>query len=148
MATYATLSDVTSRSTRPLTTAEQSLVVVRLADVERKIRRRLPELDAWVTASVDYHDNVVSVESDVVLRGIVNPDGYLSETDGNYNYQRAAAAFVPAWELTDDEWSLLGWSGADVTKVELSTHRPLPWNEYPNQTYPGYGCEPGWRPGW
>ena len=44
--TYATASDVAIRLGRDLTAEEVTLVAIRLDDVERRIKRRIPDLDA------------------------------------------------------------------------------------------------------
>ena len=88
---YAAASDVATRLGRTLTTEETSLVSARLEDVERLIerglkRRGLTTLAARITADLTDEEDVKQVESDVVLRLVRNPEGYLSETDGDYTY--------------------------------------------------------------
>ena len=65
---------------------ETQLINVRLEDVERLIRRTVPDLDDLILdGSVDEAD-VIQVEADAVLRLVRNPEGFLSETDGSYTY--------------------------------------------------------------
>lgn len=105
---YATVSDVTSRWTREPTTEETTLITTRLEDVERLIRRRIPDLDTKV-ADADYLADVVWVEAESVLRLVRNPDGYVSETDGNYTYMLSQQQATGRLEILPDEWEALGW---------------------------------------
>lgn len=105
---YATASDVATRWARMPSPEEIDLINVRLADVERMIRRRVPDLDAQVTAtSIDIAD-VKQVEADAVLRLVRNPDGYLSESDGNYTYMLRSDLAAGKLVILPEEWELLG----------------------------------------
>lgn len=57
-----------------------------------------------------YIDTVVSVEAEVVVRYLSNPEGLSSETDGNYSYTRSRAFGDGSLSLTNEEWSLLAAS--------------------------------------
>jgi hypothetical protein len=107
---YATAEDVAVRWARDLTVEETALVEVRLEDVERMIRRRIPDLDVKVDIGViDVYD-LIQVESDCVLRLARNPEGYYSETDGNYTYQLQKGLTSGTLEITAEEWAMLGVS--------------------------------------
>ena len=80
---YASASDVQARLGRELTEEETDLIDVRLDDVERMIKRRIPDLDDQITAGDLDVEDVKQVEADAVLRLVSNPEGYFSETDGN-----------------------------------------------------------------
>ena len=73
--TYATSSDVAVRLGRELTTEESSLVEIRLDDIERRIKRRIPDLAEKITAGDVDEADVVQVEADVVLRLVRNRTG-------------------------------------------------------------------------
>lgn len=105
--TYATAEDVAARLGRELSTEETALVAVRLADVERMILRRVPDLAEKITAEDVDEADVVQVEADAVVRLVRNPEGYLSETDGNYTYMFSQAT-TGQLEITAREWQLLG----------------------------------------
>ena len=104
---YATSADVAVRWARELTTEEAALVELRLAEVERKIKRRIPDLATRVIDE-DYLADVIQVESDTVLRLVRNPEGYLSETDGNYTYMLQSGSTPGALEITTEDWETLG----------------------------------------
>lgn len=105
---YATADDVAVRWGRCLTPEEVALVDVRLDDVERMIVRRIPDLaDKIAAGTVDVED-VVQVEADAVLRLARNPEGYASETDGNYTYQLQKDLVSGKLEITSEEWGILG----------------------------------------
>lgn len=105
---YATPADVAVRWGRELTVEETASVSVRLEDVERMIRRRIPDLDAKITSGVINVEDVVQVESDSVLRLARNPEGYQSETDGDYTYTLNKDLTTGTLGITDDEWAILG----------------------------------------
>ena len=106
--TYAAVSDVSSRLGRELTPEDETMVSVRLEDVERLIRRRIPDLDDQVTnGDIDVED-LVQVEADALLRLVRNPDGYLSETDGSYSYMFSQSLASGQLTITPEEWQTLG----------------------------------------
>jgi Phage protein Gp19/Gp15/Gp42 len=104
---YATASDVSTRLGKELTTEEVTLVETRLADVERMILRKVPDLAAKVTAGDIDAADVVQVEADAVLRLVRNPDGLYSESDGNYTYVRSRELASGRLEITREEWEVL-----------------------------------------
>jgi hypothetical protein len=116
---YATAEDVAVRWAHELTCEEAALVNTRLEDVERMIRRRIPDLDDLVASGDILVDDVVQVESDAVLRLARNPEGYYSETDGNYTYMLQKDIASGKLDITDDEWATLG-----VFKDRFFTLRP------------------------
>jgi hypothetical protein len=105
---YASTDDVAVRWSRELSCDEVKLVQVRLEDVERLIRRRIPDLDALIDAGKVDVEDVVQVEADAVLRLARNPEGYVSETDGNYTYQLSKDLATGRLSITADEWQILG----------------------------------------
>lgn len=112
---YATVDDVQDRYHQPLDEALQVVVGTRLADAELLIRNKIPDLDDRVTASQTYHDIVVMVEADMVLRLVRNPDGYSQESDGNYSYAIYQNVASGRLEVLDSEWDLL--APADAGKM-------------------------------
>ena len=105
---YACAADVAVRWGRTLSCEESQLIGVRLNDVERLIRRRLPDLDERISSSLLDVEDVKQVEADAVLRLARNPEGYVSETDGNYTYQLSKDLATGRLTVTDDEWDILG----------------------------------------
>ena len=110
--TYATADDVSVRWTRTPTAEESALIDVRLADVERMIRKKIPTLDGLITAGTIDVEDVIQVESDAVLRLVRNPEGFVSETDGNYTYQFNHQSSAGRLEILPEEWLLLGYTGS------------------------------------
>jgi Phage protein Gp19/Gp15/Gp42 len=104
----ATATDVTKRWARTPTDLETQLIEVRLDDAERMIRRSIPDLDDLILAGDIDPDDVIQVESEAVLRLVRNPEGYLSETDGNYTYQLRQDMATGVLELLPEEWLILG----------------------------------------
>jgi hypothetical protein len=102
-----------------------------LEDVERMIRRRIPDLDDQIAAGTIDVEDVVQVESDCVLRLARNPEGYVSETDGDYTYKLSDNLAGGALGITDDEWAILGVSGGNgmffLTPVPAGSSAPYLW---------------------
>lgn len=109
MATIAAAADVSVRWGRTLTTEENLLVVKRLEDAERLILKRIPDLVAQIAATTIDVEDVKQVEAEAVLRLVRNPDGYISETDGDYTYQLSQSSAFGKLRIEPDEWELLGW---------------------------------------
>lgn len=105
--TYAKASDVATYWAKTLDAAETLMVEKRLEQVERLIRKRIPDLDAK-TSDPDYLADVVQVEADAVLRAVRNAEGYTLETDGNYTYERRVDTDAGKLYLTTEEWETLG----------------------------------------
>ncbi|WP_158881984.1 Gp19/Gp15/Gp42 family protein [Amycolatopsis anabasis] len=120
---YATASDVASRF-RVLDADETTIVNTRLADAERILKARIPDLDAQIVAGTIDQDNVKMVEADMVLRLIRNPDGYTTETDGNYSYTISAQVASGVLEVLGREWALLGIRGGVYS---IKPYMRMPW---------------------
>lgn len=111
---YATLTDVSVRWARTPSDEESALIQVRLEDVERMIRKRIPTLDDLITAGDILEDDLIQIEADSVLRLVRNPEGYVSETDGNYTYQFKQSTSAGTLEILPEEWALLGVRASGV----------------------------------
>ena len=119
---YAEVGDVTDRLASDEPTPEiLALITVRLEDVERMIRKRIPDL-ATKVADQDFLADVKQVEADAVLRMARNPEGYLSEGDGNYQYMLHRDMASGKLEITDDEWRTLG---VTVSGFAIIVPRPV-----------------------
>ena len=105
---YASADDVAVRWSRELSCEDIKLVEVRLEDVERLIRRRIPDLEDRIDSGKVNVEDVVQVEADAVLRLARNPEGYVSETDGNYTYTLSKDLATGTLSITSAEWTILG----------------------------------------
>lgn len=105
---YATSDDVVELWAKEPEPEVLVLIERRLEQVERMIRRRIPDLDAKVEASETFLADLIDVEADAVLRLVRNPEGYVSETDGAYTYQLSEALNSGQLQVLDDEWMMLG----------------------------------------
>ena len=115
MVTYAEMPDVAVRLGRDPGTLDPnlaSLITVRIADAERMIRRAFrdagKDLDDAVTSGDVDPEDVKQVEAEAVLRLARNPDGYLSEGDGSYQYQLMQDVASGVLQILPDEWDMLG----------------------------------------
>lgn len=106
--TYAASSDVAARLGKELSAEDKTLVETRLADVERMILRRAPDLADDIEAGTVDEEDVKQVEAEAVLRLVRNPDGYLQETDGNYSYMLNREIASGKLEILPHEWRMLG----------------------------------------
>jgi hypothetical protein len=105
--TYATVDDVQKRFPRDLDDSEAGIVAVRLADAEELILQKIPDLTDRTADGQLSERQVVMAEVEAVLRLVRNPEGYVSETDGNYSYTLSQR--VASGRLTID-WDTLGVS--------------------------------------
>ncbi|NMF27948.1 Gp19/Gp15/Gp42 family protein [Cellulosimicrobium aquatile] len=123
MATIASTDDVRKRLGRPFKTTpvdEEETATVYLVDVESKIRGRIKDLNALVTAGTIQRDTVVRIEADVVVRKLQNPEGWRSETKQVDDWSRTRTRDRGSdgrLALTDEEW--------DELFAEMST-APVP----------------------
>ncbi len=105
---YATAADVAALLARELDAAETALVERRLAQVERLILRRVPDLAGQIEAGQIDQDDVRDIEAEAVYRVVRNPEGIRSENDGQYSYQLSAEVADNTLRITSDEWAVLG----------------------------------------
>lgn len=122
---YATPGDVQSRLGRELDPAETGLVTIRLADAERLIRKRIRDLDDQVTAGTIDAEDVKQIQAEAVLRLVRNPEGYTSESDGNYSYQFSSQAASGKLEILAAEWQTLGVQTGGMFCIVPNLVRPL-----------------------
>jgi hypothetical protein len=104
----ATASDVTVRWAKTPDTDTLNLIEVRLDDVERILKRRVPLLLDLAATDPDYLADVVQIEADAVLRLVRNPEGYISETDGNYTYMLRQDLSSGTLDVLPGDWEILG----------------------------------------
>lgn len=106
--TYAKTEDVAELAGKQLTEEELVMCQRRLDQVERMIRRRVPDLDEQITAGSIALEEVVDVESEAVWRVLRNPEGYQMEMDGSYQMQRHSSSADSSLRITSQEWAVLG----------------------------------------
>ena len=121
---YATLEDVQARYHLPIEESLHNLVESRLEDAENKIRVRIPALDERIAQGRVAESTVIRVTADAVIRLLRNPEGFISETDGNYTYQRGQTDGASDLTIPADDWRDLG------VRKGMRTIQPsleLPW---------------------
>lgn len=105
---YATLTDVSTRLGRPITSTDEVVQVnAWIEDVEALILARIPTLVADVATGTPSAALVAMVEATAVIRKIRNPEGKVSEDIDDYRYRLNAEAARGDLFLTDAEWVLL-----------------------------------------
>lgn len=87
MTAFATYNDVAARW-RPLSAAEQETAETLLTDVSGLIRSQVPTIDARLDAGTLDAGIVRMVAARSVIRSMQNPEGYRTESDGDYSYTR------------------------------------------------------------
>ena len=108
---YAAASDVAVRWGKALASLETEtvdLIEARLGDAERKIKRRIPDLDDKITGGDIDVEDLKQVEADMVLRLVRNPEGYISESDGSYTYMLHQELATGKLTVEPEEWETLG----------------------------------------
>ncbi|QDF18416.1 head-to-tail adaptor [Mycobacterium Phage Rachaly] len=105
---YAKAADVVTLWAKEPEPEVMSLIERRLEQVERMIKRRIPNLDLRATTDATFKADLIDIEADAVLRLVRNPEGYLSETDGAYTYQLSSDLSQGKLVILDDEWTTLG----------------------------------------
>ncbi|AGR46432.1 head-to-tail adaptor [Mycobacterium phage Superchunk] len=105
---YATAQDVVTLWAKEPEPEVMDLIERRLAQVERMIKRRIPNLDLKVAGDATFQADLIDIEADAVLRLVRNPEGYISETDGAYTYQLQTDLSQGRLTILDDEWTTLG----------------------------------------
>jgi hypothetical protein len=104
-------ADVVARW-RPLVARQQRVAATKLADVERRIRKRMVaagrDFDAEILADEDFKADVIEVEAEAVARVLRNPDGLRSEGLENYQSTRDKSLSDGQLRVTADEWKQLG----------------------------------------
>lgn len=122
---YATADDVRKLwGKATLTQEETDLVELRIAQAERLILRRIPDLaDKIASGEIDVED-VKTVVCEAVLRVARNPDGYVQESDGNYSYMVATGSNAGRLYITEDEWELLGIYFSGLNWMSPKLKRP------------------------
>ncbi|ASR86473.1 head-to-tail adaptor [Mycobacterium phage Changeling] len=105
---YATANDVVVLWAKEPEPEVMALIGRRLEQVERMLKRRIPNLDLQVLANPTFKADLIDIEADAVLRLVRNPEGYLSETDGAYTYQLQSDLSQGKLVILDEEWETLG----------------------------------------
>lgn len=106
--TYAAAADVVTLWAKEPEPEVMALIERRLAQVERMILRRIPDLaDQIAIGRIDVTD-VADIEAEAVLRLVRNHEGYASESDGTYSYQFNRETAHGRLEILAEEWERLG----------------------------------------
>lgn len=83
---WTTFEDVEARYEKPLDADRRPWVEQVIADAERRLVSKRPNLTANLAAGKVDEEAVRIAVVQAVLRVIRNPEGYQSETEGNYVY--------------------------------------------------------------
>ena len=121
---YAVAADVAALWAKDLSEEETALVNRRLEQVERMIRKRVPDLDDQVASGDIAEEDLVDIEADAVLRVVRNPEGYMSETDGSYVYMKSKEASDNSLRLTQAEWAVLNVRLGSMFQISPSLSMP------------------------
>ncbi|MEV5299120.1 Gp19/Gp15/Gp42 family protein [Amycolatopsis methanolica] len=112
-----------------------------LDEAEVLIRMRIDDLDTLIADGTIDERIVVMVECNAVTRVVRNPEGYKSETEGNYMYERDPRTVSTSITITSDEWRWLGVQNEGMFIIEavlpywevieeLSDHSERGWEPY------------------
>jgi hypothetical protein len=146
----ATVTDVTRRMLRPLTTAETAWVGNVLDDAFRHIIVSLPDVGTALDSpdlppDAPFRDVVVQVTCAMLIRVLQNPDGVLEETTDDYTRRLDAAVSTGQIQMTAAERVLLS-AGTGDPEGAFSV-RALPEQGWrPVLTFPQTTTDVGWWP--
>lgn len=140
--TWTTFEDVAKRYEKPLDADLVPWVTQVIEDAERRLVSKRPNLRSNVEAGkVDEADVRVAVVN-AVLRVIRNPEGYQSETEGNYVYTIAKDVAGGKLYFEADDLALVtpSWTvGATVMRsvpIGMPAHRVPVLRERPGWGWP------------
>jgi len=106
--TYALLTDVSVRLGRTISDADGiAQINAWIADAERIILRRIPDIATRIADGRITSDDVVAIEAQAVLRKVKNPDGYTYESIDDYRHGLNDAMSKGEIFITDDDWEIL-----------------------------------------
>lgn len=114
---HAQVSDVTDLWAKDPEPEVETLITRRLEQVERMLLRRIPDLLAQIAADPTFAADVKDIESDAVLRLVRNPDGYMSESDGDYTYMLRSELSSGKLEILPAEWEILGVTSSKMFQI-------------------------------
>jgi hypothetical protein len=155
--TYATSTDVSIkwRPTGPaLSTAESAWVDVLIGEASALLRRRLPGLDASITAGTIDATLARMVVTNVVLRVVRNPAGVTQQAVGPESATYAKSQAVGQVVVTDDDIAVLtDPNAASVGGVLVGTvnvngpwwEQVEAWGEHTAPWSPAARIPPPWR---
>jgi hypothetical protein len=123
-AVYAGVEDVRSAWNRPVPESRVPYVQDKLDRAHRLLRRRAPGLDARVAGGQLAPEDVGDVIVRMVIRVLRNPEGYRTETDGDYSYGRDTRSASGELTVTDEDLEELGY-GKSSTYAVSSTDTVL-----------------------
>lgn len=116
MGLYASSSDVGAKWAGYDTAQHQVRADVLIGEAETLIQDRIPDLALRISNGVISTKTVNHVVTSMVIRVLRNPEGYRSESDGDYNYAYAPGAYTPGEVgLTVSDLSRLRGSRGGVT---------------------------------
>lgn len=130
---YAKAADVQAVFGRALTAEEAAPVDRRLAQVERMILRKIPDLANQTDAGDLDEAHVIDIEAEAVLRLVRNHEGYASESDGTYTYQFHLETASGRLEILAEEWERLGIKPSRTFSITPNLIAPV------HRSFPGIG---------
>lgn len=128
-----TTFDIVAHGYKPaVPDSDTDFVTDAIAEAEMLLEVRLGDLEAWIAAAGDSSQQakrrrrLTRVVTRMVRRVMRNPDGFTSESAGDYSYARAGALASGEIYAGKAEWSLLGvrTQGFGTIRVGLPQDSP------------------------
>lgn len=104
----ADVKDIEACLLRPLSVSEKSYIDILLAGALRRIRAVFP--DRMEVEPACGWETVRDVQADIIARRLRSPKGFISEIDGQYEYQLDKQAVSASLEVTEKDREILGVS--------------------------------------
>lgn len=127
---HVTTFEVVSKGYKPaVPDSDRDFVEDAIDEAELILETRLGDLTAWIAVDSEKRTRRLQrVVTRMVRRVMKNPDGFSSETAGDYSYARAGALASGEVYVGASEWKLLGFKTQGFKTIRLGLPKDSPRN--------------------
>lgn len=122
---WVELSDVQGGYEKPIPQTWNAYVNHQIGRAERRLKRKLPQIEGWITTGCLDVADVKDVVIEAVLRVIRNPGGLQMEMEGNYSAQMRADVAGGKLYFSDDELDQLRACASSGSSQDTPYIRPF-----------------------
>lgn len=130
-----TTFDIVTKGYKPaVPDSDQDFVEDAIDEAEMLLEARLGDLESWIAsaptpeARQKRRRRLQRVVTRIVRRVMKNPDGFTSESAGDYSYARAGALASGQIYVALTEWNLLGVKGRGFKSIRVGLPKDSPRN--------------------
>lgn len=106
--TVTKFDDVALGAKPPIPSTDEPTVDEYIDEAETILSVRLGDLDAWIAVDPVREARLKTVVKRMVRRVLKNPDGFESESEGDYSYTRSRALRSGEIYVSAADWRILG----------------------------------------